>query len=141
MRLYLSGPMSNVPGFNIPAFETATANLRALGYEVLSPPELDAEAGLDVGIMLASPDGKPVPGATWGDCLARDVKIIADGDVDGIVLLPNWWKSKGARLEIFVGMLNRVKIYEYTGIQEPRPVVFLTLLHQLMASFNGELKG
>lgn len=146
MKVYLAGPMTGIPQFNIPLFEAAAADLRAHGYEVISPVELDEKHGLPNALLKTYDTGdisklEAKSGQTWGDMLARDVKVIADGGVDGIVLLPNWWKSKGARLEVFVGMLIRAKVYEYAAVQEPRPVAFLTLLHQLMASFNGELKG
>ena len=50
---------------------------------------------------------------TWGDMLARDVKLIADG-VAGIIFLPGWQRSRGARLEAYVGVLCDVEFYAYT---------------------------
>lgn len=111
---YLSGPMSGVPQFNFPLFDRVTAELRAAGMTVISPAELDDDDGLR-DAALASPDGNPDSsphGWTWGDFLARDVKLIADG-VTGIVLLPGWEQSRGARLEAFVGLLCRRKFMRY----------------------------
>lgn len=107
MRYYLAGPMSNIPQFNFPAFYAAAEDLRSAGNEIVSPAELDDQE--DSGAAMSSPDGNPgsrdhMGGKTWGDFLSRDVKLIADG-VDGIVFLPNWEKSRGARLEAFVGIL------------------------------------
>lgn len=114
-KFYLAGPMQGIPQFNFPAFDAAAKIMRAQGHEIISPAELDDDATR--ADALASKDGNP--GArtgkdklsgehTWGDFLSRDVKIVAD-QVDGIVVLPNWHKSKGARLEVFVGLLaNKV---------------------------------
>lgn len=108
MRLYIAGPMTGIPQFNVPLFDEVAAKLRAEGHEVVSPAELDspemrafALASSD-GIM--PPDGKIV-GESWGDMLARDVRVIHD-QVDSIAVLPGWYKSRGARLEVFVGLLT-----------------------------------
>jgi hypothetical protein len=105
MKLYVAGPMTGYKSFNIPDFDAAAARLRAGGYEVISPAELDDPAIR--AISLASPDGAIATlnshGQTWGDFLARDVKLISDGSFDGIVVLPGWERSRGARLETFVG--------------------------------------
>lgn len=102
MKFYIAGPMSGIPQFNFPAFFELGAKVRELGHEVINPAEIDTEE--DQGAALASPDGslKTVT-KTWGDFLMRDVKIVAD-QVDGIVVLPNWEDSRGARLEVFVAL-------------------------------------
>lgn len=104
MRLYIAGPMTGIPQFNIPAFDAATAGLRMLGHEVISPAELDDPRIRE--ISLASPDGDintiETHGATWGDFLSRDVKVMADTPLDAVVVLPGWEHSRGARLETFV---------------------------------------
>ena len=107
MRLYLAGPMSGIPQFNFPAFISAAADLREIGYEIISPAELDDPATRDAALQSADGvigSGSP-HGETWGDFLARDVKIVAD-EVDGIVFLENWHMSRGAKLEAFVALLS-----------------------------------
>lgn len=102
-RLYVAGPMTNIPQFNFPAFDAAAEALRAAGFEVVSPAELDDPD--DRERAMASPDGAPLHytyGKTHADFLARDLKIIADG-IDAIVVLPGWAKSTGARIETFIG--------------------------------------
>lgn len=116
VKCYIAGPMSGVPQFNFPAFDAAAADLRSRGYDIVSPAELDDEEVR--AEALASPDGKPkgrehAAGQTWGDFLARDVKLIADDGIKGIIFLPNWWKSRGARLEAFVGLLCGLKFAKY----------------------------
>jgi hypothetical protein len=105
-RWYLAGPMSGIPQHNFPLFDRVAAKLRAEGLTIVSPAELDddetrAEA-------LASTDGVVKGVKTWGDFLSRDVKLVAD-KADGIILMDDWYKSRGARLEAFVGLLSGKK--------------------------------
>lgn len=113
-KFYLAGPMSNVPQFNIPAFDQAASQLRSQGLTIVSPAELDLPEVR--AACLESPDGAPTlktsNGETWADFLARDVRVIAD-QVDGIVLLDNWYRSRGARLEAFVGLLSGKEFRRY----------------------------
>lgn len=107
MRYYLAGPMTGIPQFNFPLFHKAAAELRANGYDIVSPAELDSPAVAKAA--MASTDGAlgsgVIAGETWGEILARDVQVVAD-KVDGVVFLPNWHKSRGAKLEAFVGLLT-----------------------------------
>lgn len=104
MRVYLAGPMTGLPKFNFPMFDLAAADLRAHGFDVQSPAEMDDPETR--AAALASPDGAPGTGSsngeTWGDFLARDVKLLADGGIEAIVCLPGWQGSRGARLETFI---------------------------------------
>ena len=115
MRLYVAGPMTGIPQFNIPAFNAAAVALRDAGFEVISPAELDDPETYKAA--LASPDGAAhdvVKHGTWGDFLARDVKLLVDDGIEAIVVLPGWQKSRGARLETFVGSrMCGMPIYRY----------------------------
>lgn len=111
MKYYLAGPMKGIPQLNFPAFIDASRNLREKGFDIISPHELDDDE--TVKKALADMGGKEyTDGQTWGTFLARDVKIVADL-VQGIIFLPNWERSKGARLEAFVALLSGHKFYEY----------------------------
>ena len=112
---YIAGPMSGLPQFNIPMFDRVAAELREAGWMIVSPAELDSP--LMRKLALASEDGDAAmmteqAGETWGDVLARDVKVISD-QVGGIILLPGWAGSRGARLEAFVGTLTGKAFLEY----------------------------
>lgn len=109
VRWYLAGPMTGIRGFNYHYFDTVTARLRADGYDVVSPAEMDSPEARRV--CLASPDGSiesMPPGSSWGKALARAMPSIVD-ECGGIILLPDWWKSKGARAEATLGLLCRKK--------------------------------
>lgn len=124
-RYYLAGPMTGIPQFNYPMFDAAASILRSAGWTIVSPAELDDPAVQ--AAARASKDGAQVDGGidgqTWGDFLARDVKLVAD-ECDGVIVLPGWQRSRGARLEVTVAMLTGkpVLLYE-NGAPEPRPNV------------------
>lgn len=110
MKLYLAGPMTGHPQHNIPLFDTVARLLREHGHEIVSPAELDdpeTRAAAEASPNGHMPEGWP---DTWGDFLARDVKIVAD-EVDAIAVLPEWWTSKGARLEAYCAHLSGKKVY------------------------------
>jgi hypothetical protein len=108
--------MTGIPEFNFPLFRKAAAYLRSVGYEIISPAELDSP---EIQAAAAvSKDGTfdgtgKIAGETWGDMLSRDVKVVADY-CGGIMLLPGWERSRGARLEAFVGLLCKHHFYLVT---------------------------
>jgi len=112
--------MSDIPGYNFPAFESATAELRAQKFDVISPAEKDKERNPEAyEIARKSPDGKWNPtdtgGLTWAQILSKDIIIVAD-EVDGLAMLPGWEKSSGARLEAFVGLLRKKRFAVYSPV-------------------------
>ncbi len=114
IKYYLAGPMSGIDQHNIPAFDEATQSLRAEGYNIISPAELDGGA-FRKEAMKESPDmagGETCLGHTYGELLSRDVQTIAD-TCDGIILLPDWHTSRGARLEAYIGLAWGLKFGAY----------------------------
>lgn len=108
---YLAGPMSRRPQFNIPLFDHVSALLRGDGYRIISPAELDSPEMRRQA--LASPDGDLAKlerdtKETWGEVLSRDVKIVSD-EVTGVIVLPQWETSSGARLEVFIALNHPLK--------------------------------
>lgn len=120
---YLAGPMSGLPQFNYPKFHRLAATLRDYGFTIISPAEQDSK-DMQVAAM-SSTDGlvdgkKPVDsatvvfqGETWGDVMARDVKLIFE-KCDGVIAMDDWYKSKGARLEVFISRLLGKPTYVVT---------------------------
>jgi hypothetical protein len=69
-------------------------------------------------MAMASPHGHMAGGfhgATWGDVLARDVKLLADDGIEAVVVLPGFANSRGARLETFVANLCNLPILWFDG--------------------------
>ena len=82
-RIYIAGPMTNMPALNFPAFHAEAARLRALGYEVVNPAEVN-----------------PDPAAKWHDCMKADIAQLVT--CDAVRLLEGWESSRGASLEAHI---------------------------------------
>lgn len=80
-KIYISGPMTNLPDLNFPAFNAAAAALRAKGLVVVNPAEINVEGE-----------------KTWHACMRADIKALCDCDT--ICLLPGWEGSAGAHIEL-----------------------------------------
>ena len=80
MRLYLAGPMTNYPELNFPAFHAEAQRLRGLGLEIVNPAEINCD-----------------PNAGWLACMRADIEQLVH--CDGVALLPDWDRSRGARIE------------------------------------------
>ena len=89
-RIYLSGPMTGLPGLNFPAFHAMTAQLRDAGYMVTNPAEINPDGG------------------TWSECMRRDIKSLMDCDT--VAKLPGWHSSSGARLEVLIAERLGMKV-------------------------------
>lgn len=89
--IYISGPMTGLPEYNFPAFDAAAAALRGMGYEVVSPAELNRDTTLP-----------------WEVYLRNDIKALCDCDM--VALLPGWEGSKGAHLEVHVAHRLGIRI-------------------------------
>lgn len=103
--VYLAGPMTNIPAFNFPLFFDAAAWLReTLHWEVLSPAEKDL-ALVPWDVMQKTPgfDTGDLPLYTAHSLFrmenAMEWDLPAIKDSNGIVMLPGWEKSTGARWE------------------------------------------
>lgn len=80
MRVYIAGPMSGLPDLNFPAFHAEAARLRAIGFDVVNPAEINVD-----------------PSAGWAACMRADIVQLVT--CHAIALLPGWEKSRGAALE------------------------------------------
>lgn len=82
MKLYIAGPMTGLPDFNFPAFNAAELALQAAGFETANPAR----------------HGAGEPGLEWADYMRRDIPDLLT--CDGVALLPDWHRSRGACLEV-----------------------------------------
>lgn len=108
MRLFIAGGMTGYPDFNYPAFDRMAAHLRADGHEVLNPAENhNRRQDLAHEVYL----------------LTTIRQIVGPPAVDGVVVLPRWQRSIGARLEVDVARAVGIPIL-FSDL-EPVPAVFL----------------
>jgi hypothetical protein len=75
--------MSGKPDLNFPAFHAAAAKLRAQGYDVVNPAELN-----------------PDQTASWEQCMRVDLAALVT--CEEIHMLEGWEHSRGAKLELHV---------------------------------------
>lgn len=99
MKLYIAGPMRRQPEFNFPAFYGAELALKRLGYEVFNPARYDVQTlGFRYRGLTGHEDldelGFPLELA-----VKRDLEVIREW-ADGVVVLPGWEESTGARNEV-----------------------------------------
>jgi hypothetical protein len=80
MKIYISGPITGMPGHNKRAFNEAEVQLDAAGHSVVNPVK----------------NGLPYD-ASWIDHMRADIKMLMD--CDGVANLPGWENSRGAKIE------------------------------------------
>jgi hypothetical protein len=90
-RWYVAGPMSGLPESNYPAFLDAARRLREVGYLIECPAENPAP-----------------PCGTWLGYMRMSLRQISR--VDGMVMLPGWIWSRGARIEWLLAVLLGLRV-------------------------------
>lgn len=80
--LYVSGPMSDYPDANYPAFYRAAAMLETAGYMVLNPAHVGD------------------PGMGYAELIKKDLHLLLESDA--VAVLEGWWASRGASVEVSV---------------------------------------
>lgn len=111
MKLYLAGPMRGYERHNFPAFDGAAGKLRAIGLEVFNPADHDREIGFDESTV-------EVPEGTLQAMMRWDLSRVME--VDAVVFLPGWERSKGACAERTVAHYLGLPCYDFV-LTEVRP--------------------
>lgn len=102
MIIYISGAMTGHPQLNFPAFNAEAARLRALGYKVVNPAEVNCD-----------------PAKGWQDCMKAEIREMMSCDT--IALLPGWQTSQGAHLELHIAHRLGFRILDAADIQDIAP--------------------
>ena len=150
-KVYIAGPMSGIPAFNYPAFHSLEKSLRLIvlapkvHMDVINPAAFGESSPEALAAIMASPDGDPsvlypYTRLTWGDYLARSVKLIGDDpDLDAIVTLPGWDTSRGSRIETFIGHVRGLKIVDYHFTYDNRITLHEHPRSALIRAWEGDI--
>jgi hypothetical protein len=134
---YEGGPMTGIPCFNFPRFREVADKLRASGYTIVSPAELDDEHVEREAMEseTGSPDSVERPYMSF---LARDITICADPACIGGIFLEDWRESRGARAEAYVLSFLEKQVFEYDEDFDGSPILCLLTADDISVS-NAEL--
>jgi hypothetical protein len=97
LKYYLSGAITNQPDFKV-YFKGYEDELRHWGiFDIFNPATVDLPED-----------------AKWETCMKYDLKFLMDCDV--LVLLPNWKKSRGVKLELHIARALGIRIVKFTDL-------------------------
>lgn len=112
-RVYIAGPMRGLPEFNFPAFDDAAKRLRAQGWDVISPADLDRAAP-----HQATTDEEASRECQIHEYMERDLTdtllTFRKSKGDAIAMLPGWENSHGAVTEFMVARWAGLRILDAT---------------------------
>lgn len=92
--VYISGPISNIPGGNKGLFSEAATQLKNKGYLVRNPHEFCSDIPTDTD---------------WGVYMRRCIQVLME--CTDILMLPNYEFSKGALLEFEIAQALKITIH------------------------------
>lgn len=96
---YLAGPMRGIQEFNFPAFKRVATELRKHGLHIASPAEKDELEGFDWTGTAGTQDDLTLQNFEIHLALLGDIEVIAAKACEGVICLPRWEMSMGARAE------------------------------------------
>jgi hypothetical protein len=114
-KVYIIGPMRGYPELNFPAFDRAAKLGRSLGWDVISPAEMDRDAGIDEKEDTSSFSLDGTPHHLCRVFAKRDLDALLSlrgEDGDAVALLPGWEQSTGGKAEIAVAKWLRLNILD-----------------------------
>ena len=96
--------MTGIEEYNFPAFDEAEKSLSEQGWEVISPAQMDREAGFNPAKDEFTPEIKE-------QTIRRDVEAVLRADA--IALLPGFLYSTGATAELALARWRGIRIFLY----------------------------
>lgn len=93
MIIYVSGPMTGIEDYNRPMFNKVSAELEALGHQVINPAVPDLEIPDDA------------PHHMW---MRRALGLLLNAEA--IFLMPGWHRSRGACMELSVAQICGMEV-------------------------------
>jgi hypothetical protein len=111
--IYIIGPMRGMPYFNFPAFDAKRDELKAEGWDVISPADLDRRVGFDGCELPESTDWNEIPeGFDMLECVRRDARAILSlrPGRDAVYVLPGK-RGAGSEAELKLAVWMRLEIH------------------------------
>jgi hypothetical protein len=114
-KVYIAGPMRGKPQLNFPAFDKARELGQTLGWSVVSPADMDRDAGISESKY---PKGEsPAFGSPQvREFMRRDANVLIEvlkaEDGDAIAVLPGWENSTGAKAEVALALWGGVRVLD-----------------------------
>ena len=139
---YIAGPMRGRPFFGFPAFDAAKKHLLEIGYNVISPADLDRECGFDPFALDPQPIDWNILPPTFSveEAFDRDVEAIKKSDY--VCLLPGWENSVGAKAEYSIALWLGKKLINCDGSDYISPVAATAAGETIMVdAATGGQKG
>lgn len=104
-KVFISGPMTGHPNYNYQAFENAAHDLRSHGIDVVSPVDLDMDAGyVSVEYWVRENGLRQFTHVALTDKWCYEEALLGCiheiVDCDYVVTLPGWQWSLGAQAEV-----------------------------------------
>lgn len=103
--IYICGPMTSYPKYNFPAFDAAAVKLRARGWDVISPAELNRAMGVDG-------DTEILPDNFLRNAMCNDLAAVCRSHA--IARLPGWEASRGAAVELALANYLGLEVIDVT---------------------------
>lgn len=106
--------MTNIPHFNFPAFDDASAAARELDFDISNPHEHDQATYPGIDEAQATVNGNVLDlreevGFDYAAAMRWDLSEVIR--CDAIILLPGWEGSTGARCERFVAEMTGKTVF------------------------------
>lgn len=112
MKVYIAGPMTGHPSYNVTAFETEREKWRKTGHDVTTPFDCNSVVWLR---LYGRPFNPHKDTCDYGDpilteMLQQDIRALLRADV--VVFLPGWPTSRGASMEAVIASTAHKRMIE-----------------------------
>lgn len=120
---YVAGPISGNAKTpediqrNKAAFTFAVAAIRQAGIKAVSPLEINANEKEDKGL-------------SHQECMRNDIRELL-AQCDGVIMLPGWPKSKGARFELQTAWVCGLEVHHLDPMISQLPHLMVQLIHEM----------
>lgn len=115
-KAYIAGKITGVKDLNIPKFQAAEKLLRKLGYQPINPHVICSDIH---------------PQAAWETFMKRCLPYVIACDL--VVTLDDWYKSKGAPMEVETALNLKIPVLE---IETMEPI---NLQPKVISVFQGAI--